>query len=270
MKVESYAQGTPCWVELGTSDQEAAKAFYSELFGWSYLDHPMDEHGHSHYSMATKSDLNVAAIYAHHEGMRMADTPPHWDIILSVGDVDATVARVAGLGGVVVEEPANVAAAGRIAVVADPTGGAVGLWQAGSQIGAQVQNEHGSIGWCELLTTDPEAAIRFYTGLLDIESETADMPGGNRYTVYMAGQIPLAGTMAMPQEVRRMNIPPHWSVYFHVDSVDETIAKASALGATIALQPMDIPDVGRLSFVLDPQGAGFGLLTPAGDWSTPG
>ena len=53
MKV-SYEQGTPCWVELGTSDQEAAKAFYHELFGWSYVDHPMDEHGHSHYSMAAK------------------------------------------------------------------------------------------------------------------------------------------------------------------------------------------------------------------------
>ena len=270
MKVESYAQGTPCWVELGTSDQEAAKAFYSELFGWSYLDHPMDEHGHDFYSMAQLSGLNVAAIYTHHEGMRMAGTPPHWDIILSVEDVDATAARAAGLGGAVVEEPVNVAEAGRIAVVADPTGGAVGLWQAGRHIGAQVQQEHGSIGWCELLTTDTEAAIGFYTGLLDVESETADMPGGNRYTVYMSGGIPLAGTMAMPEEVRRMNIPPHWSVYFQVDSVDETIVKASTLGGTVAVQPFDIPDIGRFSFVLDPQGAGFGLLTPSQDWSAPG
>ena len=263
MKVESYIQGTPCWVELGTSDQEAAKSFYSELFGWSYLDHPMDAEGHSHYSMATKDGLNAAAIYTHHEGMRMDGTPPHWDIILSVEDVDATAARAAGLGGAVVEQPQDVGNAGRIAIVADPTGGAVGLWQAGSHIGAQLRHEHGTIGWCELLTTDPEAAAGFYTGLLGITSETADMPGGARYTVYMSGEFPLAGTMEMPEEVRRMNIPPHWSVYFHVDSVDETVGKSSALGATIALQPMDIPGVGRLAFVLDPQGAGFGLLTPA-------
>ena len=267
MKVESYVQGTPCWVELGTSDQEAAKAFYNQLFGWSYSDHPMDEHGHDHYSMATMEGLNVAAIYTHHQGMRMADTPPHWDIILSVEDVDATAARAAGLGGAVVEPPQNVENAGRIAVVADPTGGAVGLWQAGAHIGAQVQHEHGTIGWCELLTTDPEAAARFYTGLLDIESETADMPDGTRYTLYMAGQMPLAGTMAMPEEVCRMGIPPHWSVYFQVDSVDETVSKAAELGATIAMPSMDVPGVGRFGFVLDPQGAGFGLLTPEVDWA---
>ena len=80
-------------MELGTSDQEAAKAFYHELFGWSYVDHPMDEHGHSQYSMASKGDMNTGAIYTHHEGMRMEGTPPHWDIILAVKDVDATVAR---------------------------------------------------------------------------------------------------------------------------------------------------------------------------------
>ncbi len=266
MKVESYPQGAPCWVELGTSDQEAAKSFYAELFGWTYADHPMHD-GHGHYSMAMKDGSTAAAIYTHHEGMRMDGTPPHWDIILAVEDVDATTARAAGLGGAVVEQPVDVGGSGRISVVADPTGGAVGLWQAGSHLGAQVTHEHGSIGWCELLTTDTEAAISFYTALLNIESETADMPGGTRYTVYMAGQFPLAGTMAMPEEVRRMNIPPHWSVYFQVDSVDETVQKAKALGATVALQSFDVPSVGRFGFVLDPQGAGFGLLTPETDWS---
>ena len=270
MKVESYEQGTPCWVELGTSDQEAAKVFYHQLFGWSYVDHPMDEHGLSQYSMAAKGDLNAGAIYTHHEGMRMDGTPPHWDIILAVKDVDATVARVAGLGGAVLEEPVNVGGAGRIAVVADPTGGAVGLWQAGSQIGAQVQNEHGSIGWCELLTTDPEAAVRFYTALLDLDHETGPAPNGSPYTIYKAGGVPVAGTMAMPEEVRKMNIPPHWSVYFHVDSVDSTVEQAASLGATVALQALDIPGVGRFGFLLDQQGAGFGLITPETEWGVDG
>ena len=263
MKVESHPQGAPCWVELGTSDQEAAKAFYHDMFGWTYRDHPMDEHGHDHYSMAMKGDLNAAAIYTHHAGMRMDGTPPHWDIILAVEDVDATTERVAGLGGAVVEQPVDVGGSGRIAIVADPTGGAVGLWQAGALTGAQVQNEHGSIGWCELLTTDPDAAIGFYTALLGLDHETGTAPGGSPYTVYKVGEMPVAGTMAMPEEVRRMNMPPHWSVYFQVDSVDASIEQAVGLGATVAVQPFDVPGVARIGFVLDLQGAGFGLITPS-------
>ena len=85
-------------------------------------------------------------------------------------------------------------------------------------------------GWCELLSTDPPAAIEFYTNLLGVESETATMPDGTDYTVYMAGEVPVAGTMEMPAQVREMNIPSHWSVYFDVDDVDETYNKAMSTG----------------------------------------
>ena len=91
------------------------------------------------------------------------------------------------------------------------------------------------------------------------------MPDGVDYTVYMAGEVPVAGTMEMPAQVREMNIPSHWSVYFDVDDVDETYNKAMSMGGHEALPPTDIADVGRLAFVLDPQGAGFGLITPLPD-----
>ena len=147
-----------------------------------------------------------------------------------------------------------------------------------------MQNEHGAIGWSELLSTDPQAAIQFFTSLLGVESETATMSDGNEYTVYLRDGIPLAGTMAFPEAIRGMNIPSHgmnipshgmnipshWSVYFHVADVDASFAKATSLGGVVHLAPMDIADVGRIAFVGEPQGVGFGLITPAGDWSAAG
>ena len=265
MKIESYAQGTPCWVDLSTTDQEAAKSFYAELFGWTYDDHPMDEAGEVVYSMAMKEDSYTGAMYTQPQEQAQMGVPPHWMIHIAIDDADEVAGRVADCGGTVVAGPFDVFENGRMVFVADPSGGMVNLWQGKSHVGAGVKNEHGAIGWCELLSTDPPAAIEFYTSLLGVESETATMPDGTDYTVYMAGEVPVAGTMEMPAQVREMNIPSHWSVYFDVNDVDDTYNKAMSMGGHEALPPTDIEDVGRLAFVLDPQGAGFGLITPLPD-----
>ena len=68
--------------------------------------------------------------------------------------------------------------------------------------------------------------------------------------------------MAMPEHLRERGIPAHWSVYFQVTDVDAVVGQAVAAGAQIALPPMDIAMVGRIAFLLDPQGAGFGLTQP--------
>ena len=185
-------------------------------------------------------------------------------------NVDEVAGRVESSGGSVLVPPFDVFDFGRTAIISDPSGGAVFLWQGKNHKGAGIQNEHGAIGWCELLSTDPQAAIRFYTSLLGVDSETAVMPGGNEYTVYLRDGVPLAGTMAFPEAIRGMNIPSHWSVYFHVDDVDASFDKVTSLGGVAHLEPMDIADAGRIAFVGEPQGVGFGLITPAGDWSTAG
>ena len=270
MKIESYAQGMTCWTDLGSTDQEASKAFYSKLFGWTYQDFPMDESGELTYSMAVKDGSFVAGIYTQAPDQKEAGIPPHWDVHIAVDNVDEVAARVESCGGSVLFGPFDVFDLGRTAVISDPSGGAVFLWQGKDHMGAGVQNEHGAMGWCELLSTDPKAAIQFFTSLLGVESETAVMSDGNEYTVYLRDGIPLAGTMAFPEAIRGMGIPSHWSVYFHVDDVDASFAKATSLGAVVHLAPMDIADVGRIAFVGEPQGVGFGLITPAGDWSTAG
>ena len=88
----SYTQGTPNWVDLPTSDQAAAKAFYAGLFGWTYDDQPMGEG--QVYSMAMLGGHQVAAISAQPAEMAAAGAPPMWNTYLAVDSVDEATAKV--------------------------------------------------------------------------------------------------------------------------------------------------------------------------------
>ena len=260
MKIESYTQGTPCWADLATTDPAAAKSFYADLFGWTFEDAPMSET--MVYTMAVKDGSYVCAMYDQPDDMKQQGMPPFWGVHIAVDDVDEVASRVEACGGTIFHGPFDVFDSGRMVVVSDPSGGMVFLWKGKDHMGAGVKNEPSSIGWCELLSTDPKAAVEFFTSLLGVESETATMPSGEDYTVYMAGGVPVAGTMAMPKQVQEMNVPSHWSVYFDVEDADATFNKAISMGGQAALAPTDIEDVGRLAFVIDPQGAAFGLIAP--------
>ena len=260
MKIERHAPGAPCWVDLATTDQTAAKSFYGDLFGWTYEDQPIDQEGH--YSLATLGGSYTAGVYLQPQDQREQGIPPCWGVHLSVEDVDATAGRVTELGGTVLWEPFDVFESGRMAVVNDSTGATAMLWQPRQHLGAGVKYEPGAMAWCELMTTDPGAAAGFYTALLGLHSERQTMEHGVEYTVLMAAGEPAAGIMALPDELRAMQIPARWSVYFQVADVDATVAAVTAEGGAVDMPPSDIATVGRVAFVRDPQGAGFGLMKP--------
>ncbi|HLN05429.1 MAG TPA: VOC family protein [Acidimicrobiales bacterium] len=253
----SYAEGTPNWVDLQTPDQDAAKAFYGELFGWQFDDQPMPEG--PVYSMAVKGDGVVAAIAPQSPEMIAGGAPPMWNTYIAVDDVDAATERAQAAGGQVLMQPFDVMEAGRMSFVADPTGAAVGLWQAKGHIGATIVNEHGACIWNELLTDDGEAATAFYTAVVGLIPEPMDM-AGDSYTVLKVGDRMVGGTMAPPME----GIPNHWHVYFAVDDIDEAVAKALELGASVLNGPFETP-VGRMAALSDPQGAMFSLHQSSGE-----
>src|SRR5271167_3031060 len=119
-KRNSYVQGTPNWVDLQTPDQDAAKSFYGELFGWHYDDQPMPQG--PVYSMAVKDGGVVAAIAPQPPAMIAAGAPPMWNTYIAVDDVDAATKRAEAAGGSVLMQPFDVMDAGRMSFVADPTG----------------------------------------------------------------------------------------------------------------------------------------------------
>jgi predicted enzyme related to lactoylglutathione lyase len=149
--------------------------------------------------------------------------------------------------------PFDVFDAGRMAVVADPSGAVVSLWQAGTSIGAEVVNETGAFSWADIATPDPEAAQRFYSGLLGwrFQSVSEEPP----YWVISSGDRSQGGMAKPPPDV-----PPNWFPYFVVADVEETARAAEAAGGTPFMGPFDVPGGGRFVLIQDPQGASFGVL----------
>lgn len=263
MRIDRYPQGAPSWIDLSTTDQDAAKSFYAGLFGWSYRDMPIDPTGDRVYTTATVDGASAAGIAAQPPEQAQQGIPPHWNVYLTVDDVDAAAAGAVEHGGAVLVEPFDVFDAGRMATIGDPTGAVVSLWQPRGSIGAQIRAEHGALCWAEVLTDDPAAAAGFLAALLDVRTETAPMPDGVEYTVVMAGDTPLAGIMEMPEHLREMRHPPHWSAYIQVDDADAAVRAAVAAGGDVLVPAQDIATVGRIAFIADPQRAALGLMTPA-------
>jgi uncharacterized protein len=251
---DSYAEGTPNWVDLQTTDTGAAKAFYTTVFGWTYDDQPMPQGGV--YSMAKLGEEPVAAIAPQSPELAAAGVLPMWNTYLAVDAVDDTVAKTEAAGGQVAMAPFDVMDAGRMAFIIDPAGAAVALWQAGRHIGATLVNEPGTVTWNELITTDPSAGA-FYEQLLGLTTTTMDM-GTGQYTMLAVGGDPVGGITA-PQ---MPGVPNHWHVYFAVADADATAAKVSDLGGSILAEPFDTP-AGRIAVARDPQGAAFSIIQSA-------
>ena len=247
-----YRQGTPSYVELVTPDQAAAKTFYGPLFGWELEDVPLGEAGY--YVAVSKDGDSVAGISGQMPGME--GHPAFWGVYLTVDDVDTTAAKVPGAGGKVDAEPFDVMDLGRMAAIQDPTGARVNLWQAGATIGTVRANESGTPIWNELITPDVAAATKFYTDVLGVGWESQSMEGGMDYTCLVVDGRQVGGAMPPMMD----GVPPHWNVYFNVESVDDTIARATELGGTVVAPAFDVPGVGRMAILADPQGGMFNLM----------
>lgn len=119
----------------------------------------------------------------------------------------------------------------------------------------------GSFFWYELMTSDTKAAEAFYTAVVGWTG--APYEGGD-YTVLSASGAGVGGIMAAPQ-----GVPPHWIGYIHVDDVDAAAASAEQAGGKVQKPAWDVPGVGRMAAISDPQGAGFMLMTPSSTGQRP-
>lgn len=254
----AHAPGTFSWADLGTTDPAAAKRFYTGLFGWSFEDRPISDG--EYYTIFDVGGKSVAALYSQMADQRAAGTPPHWLSYVSVESADQAASRAAELGGTVLAPAFDVMEAGRMAVVQDPTGGVLAVWEARKYPGAGLLGEPGALCWNELYTRDPARAAEFYGDLFGWAHETMPMPGFE-YTVFKRGGQGAGG--AMPIQAEWGDMPPHWSVYFAVEDCDARAASAARLGGTVLRPPADIAGVGRFAVLQDPQGATFSVLQPA-------
>lgn len=125
----------------------------------------------------------------------------------------------------------------------------------------------GRFSWVELMTPDPAAAQAFYQKVVGWGATKMD-GGPVEYTLFTAGERPVAGLMALPPDAAAMGAPPSWLAYVEVPSVDTTLDQAVALGANVVAPPMDIPQAGRFAVLQDPQGAVFAIITSANEFAS--
>src|SRR5580658_10316687 len=154
--VEKHAPGSFNWIELGTTDQKAAKEFYGPLLGWQAEDFPMGDNGT--YTMFSLNAGAVAGCYAIHAGQPM---PPNWGLYVAVENADQAAARAAELGAAVLRPPFDVFSFGRMAVIQDPTGAVFSVWEAKSHVGTGTVGENGTLCWADLNTADRLGAKAF-------------------------------------------------------------------------------------------------------------
>lgn len=249
----SAPAGAPSWIDLSTSDQAASRTFYDALFGWE-SEEPDPELGG--YLNFTHHGERVAGCVP-----AMPDSPTDvWTVYLASEDAEATCRAVVEAGGTVHAPAMEVRDLGTMAVVADPSGAPVGVWQAGTHPGLLTTAEPGHAAWFELLTRDHDATLAFCGEVFGwVPEPVADEPGF-RYTTGRIDGQDIVGVMSAgdhrPEGSTGVDAdaPAQWSVYIAVEDVDATLAKAAELGGSIVHPPDDSP-YGRLAALADPTGA---------------
>ncbi len=247
-----YPPGTFCWVELTTSDQDAAKAFYGALLGWQADDRPVGDAG-SYYSMQLIDGKPVAAIAAQPEQQRDAGVPPLWNSYISVDSADAVAERASELGATVHAPPFDVMSAGRMAVIQDPQGAFFMPWEPRDHIGAALVNQPGALVWNELQSPELDASAAFYRDLFGWQLEEQSTGALGRYLMIKNGEKFNGGMRELTPPS-----PPSWLVYFGVEDVEQGLAKLNELGGSALTGVIDI-EVAKIAVVADPQGAVFAL-----------
>lgn len=246
-----YAPGTFSWVDLSTTDQEAAKSFYAGLFGWEADDRPVGDG--VYYSMQELGGRDVAAISPQPQQQRDAGVPPLWNSYITVASADEAAERASSLGATVHAPPFDVMDAGRMAVIQDPQGAFFMVWEPRENIGAGLVNAPGAFCWNELFTPDVDGSLSFYGDLFGWTSHPFEGSPEPYYVVQNAGH----GNGGI-RPLGDSGMPPAWLVYFAVEDIDASLAQTESLGGSRVAGPIDI-GVAKVGVARDPQGATFAL-----------
>lgn len=246
--------GAPCWMDLLTSDTGRAREFYPRLFGWTAGEAAEQFGG---YFMFMRDGVPVAGCMPKLPGMPGTDGPDTWGVYLSANDAKATAEAALARGATLREGPMDVADLGTEAVLDDPGGARIGIWQARQFGGLSVFNEPGAPAYFELMTRDYPGAVAFYRDVFGWDGVVASDTPEFRLTALRDGELTIAGIMEASQYLPAGG-PDSWAVYVTVTDTDAALATVTGLGGTV-IQPATDTPYGRLAEAADPAGARFKL-----------
>jgi predicted enzyme related to lactoylglutathione lyase len=248
--------GAPCWIDLMSLDTDKSIAFYSDLFGWRAEQGGAEYGG---YISLYQGDAIVAGLMRNEPD---SEFPDGWTTYLSSSDIHATTDAAVKAAGTILLPPMDVVRMGAMAIISDPGGASVGVWEPKEHTGFTAHGTAGTPFWHELHTRDYPAVVPFYQNVFGWQTEITGDTDEFRYTVQVSGPDQFAGIMDargfLPE-----GVPSNWQVYFGSADVDATLERIVELGGTVVEKAEDTP-FGRLAGATDPNGARFKLssLTP--------
>ncbi|MEP6491100.1 MAG: VOC family protein [bacterium] len=249
------AHGRFAWHELNTSNPVGALAFYPPITSWT--SQPMEES--ADYTLWVNDGAPLGGVTPLTAALKTRGVPPHWLSYVSVYDVDESVRHVKELGGAVLMGPMEIPNVGAWAVIADPHGATIGMFEpAGPPPEQSAQPRRGEFSWHELMTADYKAAFEFYRALFKWEKiDEADMGPMGMYFLFGQGGQTYGGMFNRTPEMP----PPNWLAYVRVDDVKAAAQTVAKLGGTIMNGPMEVPGGDWIAQCMDGQGAPFALHT---------
>lgn len=243
--------GEPCWADLMTSDPTRAREFYTRLFGWTASESGEEYGGYVTFRLG---DADVAGMMGQGAASELPDA---WTTYLSVTDADTTTAAAREAGAQVLAEPMTVGDMGRMSVLLDPSGAAVGLWQPINFTGFGVVGEAGTPVWHELNTTDYAAALGFYETVFGWKPVVLSDTDEFRYSTVGPDGEQVTGIFDASAHLPR-EVPSHWQLFLGVTDVKAAARQVDELGGTVLHDPWE-SEFGTFARVADPTGAVFVL-----------
>jgi predicted enzyme related to lactoylglutathione lyase len=245
-----------CWSELAAKNSDVARKFYAGLLGWTYQEEEMPE-GMGSYISIFANNMPVGAMFAMtHEAFD--GVPPHWGSYVRVANCEASLKKAEELSAIVLKPTFDVMDAGRMAVIKDPSGAVIHLWEKKNHAGAAVQkNVAGTCCWNELMVSEPKVALDFYTKLFDWVYQASEFGGQTYYSLNHADGTHIGGLMAIPA---KMKMPPSWTLYFTVTDLEKAMAYVTKNGGRVHFGPHDVHGMGRFAACQDAEGAQFSVF----------
>jgi uncharacterized protein len=268
-----HVTGVPCWADLTSPDLVASARFYGDLLGWDVARGGGAglTSGHMTFRLGGQDAAGL--------GPLPDDEPPAWTTYVAVPSAEEAAAAVRDHGGSVLVAPDDVANLGRVALVTDPNDAVLGLWESREHPGAELVDGPGAMCWNQLACRDVDAAKAFYGAVFGWVGLTSPYETSTYTTWYLNGRDPgadrwgsggvgraVAGMVEMDRSWPR-DLPAHWLVCFAVDDCDVAAEGVDDLGGEVSLEPVDVPEVGRLAVLGDPHGAVFAVATWSGTYA---
>lgn len=246
--------GRPLWYELMTTDMKAAEGFYSKVIGWKTT--PFNDAGQPYTMFGLNPEQNVAGVMT---TPPEATAPPFWAMYVGVPKIEDAAAQIARLGGKAHTDIITVPNVGRMQLMMDPQGAAFYIFESASdEHRPEGTPEVGEASWHELMTTDWQAAMKFYQDVFGWQpSEKMEMGDMGTYQMFNRPHGMIGGMMNLPRDMA--NVPPNWLIYFRVPDAHAAVDRIKANGGQIVNGPMEVPGGDLVVMATDPQGAAFGL-----------